>query len=118
MSEYQRGYNAGLIAILKIIEIMKESGKSLSQLRRCIELFPLLKCDLRVSEKIPMQDLPDLRNEIERLEGSHTGRGRILVRYSGTEPLIRLLVEGENAEWVKRCMAQLKDAVARNLTLI
>lgn len=108
----------GLIAILEIIEIMKESGKPLSHLRRCIELFPLLKCDLRVSEKIPMQDLPDLRNEIERLEGSHTGRGRILVRYSGTEPLIRLLVEGENAEWVRRCMAQLKDAVAIHLTVM
>lgn len=105
----------GLIAAMKLLEIVQESGQSLAELRRFITLYPIRKCNLRIAERIPLDELPNLRREIEELERSTGERGRLLVRYSGTEPVIRLLVEGEDAAWTESCMRRLREAVAENL---
>jgi phosphoglucosamine mutase len=105
----------GLIAAMKLLEIVQERGQSLAELRRCITLYPIRKCNLRIAERIPLDELPSLRWEIEELERLTGERGRLLVRYSGTEPVIRLLVEGEDAAWTESCMRRLREAVAENL---
>ncbi len=108
----------GLLAAIKIIEVMLQRGEPLSQLRKCITHFPQSRCDLYVKEKVPLMDKSQLVAEMTLLENSLSGSGRILVRYSGTEPKIRLLVEGENAEQVENCLIELKKAVATHLNVI
>ena len=102
----------GLLAALKVIEIMQQSGMPLSQLRKCMQAFPQATANLAVSEKVPLSELPQLQEIIRRLEDALPGRGRILVRYSGTEPKIRLLVEGEMESAVESTMEALKKAVS------
>ncbi len=108
----------GLIAAIKVIEVMLQCNKPLSHLRRCINYFPQLKCDLVVKEKIPLEDKPQLMNEIVGLRNSLSGASRLLVRYSGTEPKIRLLVEGEDMNEVKQCLENLKNTVFTHLNVL
>ncbi len=108
----------GLIAAIKVIEVMLQCNEPLSRLRSCIQYFPQVRCDLVVQEKIPLEDKPQLMDRIAELEKSLSGASRLLVRYSGTESKIRLLVEGEDAEEVKHCLENLKDAVVTHLNVI
>ena len=108
----------GLLSALKVIEIIQQSGLPLSQLRKCMQALTQVTFNLAVSEKVPLSELPQLQETIRRLEDSLPGRGRILVRYSGTEPKIRLLVEGEKESLVQKTMESLKKAVSDQMSAV
>ena len=108
----------GLVAAVKVIEVMLQCNEPLSRLRRCVKHFPQVRCDLVVQEKVPLEDKPKLLDKIKQLEDSLSGSARLLVRYSGTEPKVRLLVEGEDADEVRICFDNLKNAVATHLPVI
>ncbi len=105
----------GLVAALKVIEVMLATGQPLSSLRRALRRFPQLSAAMTVAEKRPLEELPAVRGAIRAAEAALGGSGRVLVRYSGTEPKIRLLVEGEDAAQVQTCLERLKAAVAADL---
>lgn len=105
----------GLVTALKVIEVMLLTAQPLSELRRVLRKFPQLAVALPVKEKPPLESLPTVQATARALESELGGRGRVLVRYSGTEPKIRLLVEGENAAQVQSCLDRLKAAVRVDL---
>ena len=84
----------GLLAALQVLRIMTESGQPLSELRRCLKKYPQAQRNLRVKEKPPLESLPEVSALVARTEQSLDGKGRVLLRYSGTEPKVRLLIEG------------------------
>jgi phosphoglucosamine mutase len=84
-------------------------------LRRALRKFPQLTSALKVGEKRPLEQLPALQATIQAIESELGERGRVMVRYSGTEPKIRLLVEGEDATRVKACLSRLEAAVRADL---
>jgi phosphoglucosamine mutase len=100
----------GLIAALRVLEVMRRRGEPLSSLRRQWERFPQRTAALRVRRRPPLAALPGLSAAMAALEGSLAGRGRVLVRYSGTEPLLRLLVEGPTEAEVAAGVARLEAA--------
>jgi phosphoglucosamine mutase len=102
----------GLVAALKVIEVMLATGKPLSELRRVLRKFPQQSTAVKVREKKPIDSLAHLPAVIRALENQLGAQGRVLVRYSGTEPKLRLLVEGPTAEVVASGLAQLQVAVA------
>jgi phosphoglucosamine mutase len=102
----------GLVAALKVIDVMRVTGKPLSELRRVLRKFPQVTAAVPVREKKPIETLPKLSGVIRDLETELGARGRVLVRYSGTEPKLRLLVEGPTAEIVESAIGKLKAAVA------
>jgi len=91
-----RDYNTtgdGLATALELLRIMQASGKPLSQLRLGMRKYPQLLVNLKVRERIPLDQLPEVTDTVKAIEKELGSNGRILLRYSGTEPKIRLLVE-------------------------
>lgn len=90
----------GLLAALQVLRIMTESGKPLSELRRCLKKYPQAQRNLRVKEKPPLESLPEVARLVSETELALAGKGRVLLRYSGTEPKVRLLIEGPDEEMI------------------
>jgi phosphoglucosamine mutase len=88
----------GIVSALQILRIMTETGKPLSELKRCLAKYPQAQRNLRVREKKPLEELPQVLKLVEETERDLAGAGRVLLRYSGTEPKIRLLIEGRDGE--------------------
>ena len=108
----------GLVAALKVIEVMLATGQPLSKLRQGLKKFPQLSAALTVREKIPFESLKHLPAEIKAIEAELGSKGRVLVRYSGTEPKLRLLVEGPTVELVQSCLTRLKVATRADLEVL
>ena len=105
----------GLLAALQVLRIMTESGRPLSKLRSVLKKYPQAQRNLRVREKPPL-DAPVLA-EVTRLiaatEAALAGKGRVLLRYSGTEPKIRLLIEGPDEEMISAAADSISEALMR-----
>ena len=108
----------GLVAALKVIEVMLATGRPLSELRRGLRKFPQLSAALTVREKKPFDSLKTLPAEIKAIEAELGTKGRVLVRYSGTEPKLRLLVEGPTDAIVLACLNRLKAATRADLEVL
>ena len=108
----------GLVAALKVIEVMLVTGQSLSVLRQGLVKFPQLSLALKVRVKKPLETLSHLAGAIQTLETHLGGQGRVLVRYSGTEAKLRLLVEGPTVAAVRAGLDQLEAAARTDLEII
>lgn len=105
----------GLVAALKVIGVMLATGRPLSQLRRRLAKFPQGTATLEVREKKPLEALRSLGQAIRTLESELGSGGRVLVRYSGTEPKLRFLVEGPDEARVSASLARLISAARADL---
>jgi phosphoglucosamine mutase len=101
----------GLIAALQVLRIMMETGEPLSELRKVLTPFPQEKRNLRVTSKPPEEELVEAQRLIAETEQKLGGLGRVLLRYSGTESLIRLLVEGRDPEYIERQANRIAEAI-------
>jgi phosphoglucosamine mutase len=108
----------GLVAALKVIEVMLATGKTLSELRSVMKKFPQGTLNLKVREKLELAQLPHLPFAIESLANELGGEGRVLVRYSGTEPKLRLLVEGPTSDVVRAGLARLEQMARADLEVL
>jgi phosphoglucosamine mutase len=105
----------GLISALQLLAVMKETGKSLRELARCLTKCPQVLVNVEVREKPPLGSIPGLDARIKEIEARLDGRGRVLVRYSGTEPLARVMLEGEDCEEIE-AMAKTLAAIIQRAT--
>ncbi len=101
----------GLIAALQILKIMAETGQPLSELRKCLKPFPQTKRNLRVKEKPPIEELTVADQLVKETEQKLGKLGRVLLRYSGTEALIRLLIEGRDPAYIEARADMIADAI-------
>ena len=101
----------GLLTALRILEVVASSGKSLHDLTCDFKVFPQQIRNVKVREKIPMHELPTVAEAIAIAQQSLDGRGRVVVRYSGTKKLARVMIEAES----KALMQKHVDAVANAL---
>ena len=108
----------GLLAAAKLIELLSLTGKPLSKLSREITLFPQLTKNLNVAEKPDLENLKHLQKAKRDIEDALGETGRVLMRYSGTEPKLRLLVEGSDLNRIKDALKNLERAAEKDLTLI
>ncbi len=105
----------GLMTALQTLAIMRRTGRPLSELVRDIERFPQVLVNFRVAEKRPLEGLPTVQAAVAKVEKALDGRGRVLIRYSGTEPKARVMVEGEEEARVREYADQIADELKRAL---
>ena len=100
-----------IIAALQVLTVMVEQEKALHELVADFELFPQVLINVRLQQMIEPYSIPALVEEFEKAEQQLKGRGRILIRKSGTEPVIRVMVEGDQQQEVDAIANHLADAV-------
>jgi phosphoglucosamine mutase len=101
----------GLIVALQVLAVMKTTGKSLAELAAGMQKFPQQLVNVQVARRFDAGADPTIAAAIARIEEALGKRGRVVLRASGTEPVIRVMVEGEDAQAVGRHAATLADAV-------
>ena len=105
----------GIVSALQILRIMVETGKPLSELKRCLVKYPQAQRNLKVREKRPLEALPQILALVNEAEASLNGAGRVLLRYSGTEPKIRLLIEGRDGGHINTHADRIADAILQEI---
>ncbi len=105
----------GIVSALQVCRMMKESGKSLAELASVMREYPSKLLNLPVREKTPIGDLPKLTALIFEVEKSFGTEGRQLVRYSGTENKIRVLVEHRDADTVDYWIAKFRETIMEEI---
>lgn len=101
----------GIIAALQLLSIMRETDKPLSELAKIMKIFPQKLINVDVKEKPPIDDIDELQAAIKAAEDELGDKGRVLIRYSGTQPMCRVMVEGPTNEMTTRIAKQLVDMV-------
>ncbi len=101
----------GLITALQVLAIMERTGKRLAELSACMTVFPQVLVNVRVAERRELADIPGYAKIVSDLERRLGPQGRIFVRYSGTEPLLRVMVEGEDFHVISRVAEELAETL-------
>ncbi len=99
----------GVLAALQVLAVMVESGKRISDLGKQMIPFPQMLVNLKLKQRVPLESLPRFQKAKAEFEKKLGGKGRILVRYSGTEPLLRIMVEGEDRRETERIVNALAE---------
>jgi len=105
----------GLLTALRVMEIMVRSGKSLAELAGDLKVFPQVIRNVRVREKIPFAQVPAVQQVIADAQRELDGNGRVVVRYSGTEALARVMIEAESTEQIERIAEGIVGAIRKAL---
>lgn len=105
----------GLITALQTLAVMQQTGKPLSELADILVILPQAVRNITVSRKPPLENAPAVQEAIQEAEKLLTGRGRIVVRYSGTEPLARVMIEGEDADFIESLADTVAEVIDRTV---
>jgi phosphoglucosamine mutase len=101
----------GLITALSVLRTMGASGKALSVLADDLTTYPQVLMNVRVRQKTALETIPEVAAVMARVETQLAGNGRLLVRYSGTEPLLRVMLEGQDLPQIESWAREIVDAV-------
>lgn len=105
----------GTLAALQLLRIMCQKNLPLSLLAHLIEPFPQVMVNVNLARRVPFEDLPEVGRAVAAVEAELAGRGRVLLRYSGTEPKARVMVEGDDISRVEHYAADIAAVLERSL---
>ncbi len=103
----------GMLTALRLFETAVQNGRGLDELTEDLRVYPQKLVNIRVREKKGLLEIPSVAREIEHVESAFGGTGRVLVRFSGTEPLARVMVEGLDAQQVEHFSTRIADAIRK-----
>lgn len=105
----------GILSALQLLAVVRRQERPLSELAGIMERVPQVLVNVKVTRKTPIADLPDVQAAMQRVEGALGEEGRLLVRYSGTENLVRVMVEGTDETAIQEYAQEIADLFARTL---
>ncbi|SHI91349.1 phosphoglucosamine mutase [Malonomonas rubra DSM 5091] len=105
----------GILSALQVLAIIQRSGKRLSELAKVMISLPQILVNVRVRKKAELADIAPIKEVIDEVEAELAGKGRVLVRYSGTEPLLRVMIEGEDKQKIAEQADRVAGAVREHL---
>lgn len=106
----------GTVAALNVLSVMRETGKKISELSNIFEDVPQVLINCRVRSKVDLESINGYKELVQKFEDSLQGDGRIFIRYSGTEPLIRILVEGSDKVKINAIAEQLASFLEKEIS--
>ena len=101
----------GMITALNLLRVMKDEGRSLTELTCGFVRYPQILVNVKVREKVPFESVPAIANRTQQVQRELGDRGRLLLRYSGTEALARVMIEGEDEAQVRTSANTLADVI-------
>ncbi|MBW4054834.1 MAG: phosphoglucosamine mutase [Proteobacteria bacterium] len=105
----------GILSALKLLAVMRRENKQLSELAEIMIPLPQVLCNTRVQEKRDILTISDVAAKIKDVEGKLGNEGRVLIRYSGTEPLLRVMIEGQDKYEITTWANEICDLVKRHI---
>jgi phosphoglucosamine mutase len=105
----------GIVTALSVLRVMAETGRELADLASELVTYPQVLVNVRVREKKDLASVPAIAESMARVEQRLDGLGRLLVRYSGTEPLLRVMIEGKDQQEIQAWAAEIASAVKEHL---
>jgi phosphoglucosamine mutase len=105
----------GMLTALKVLETAQRENATLDELAAEMVVYPQILVNVRVKERRPLDELPRVHDEIRACEAELNGSGRVLVRFSGTEPLLRVMVEGPEQRQIETLAGRIADAIRAEL---
>lgn len=105
----------GIITALQVLNIMKETGKKMSGLADCMQEFPQILLNVDVREKRRFEDMPAVHAKIKDAEKRLKGNGRLLIRYSGTQNVCRIMIEGQDKKKITQMADELKNEIVKEV---
>ena len=105
----------GMITALCLLRALRESKKTLAEMTEGFKQYPQILLNVRVREKVPFAELASVRSEVDEVEELLSQKGRLLLRYSGTEPLARIMIEGENQFKIEGYAQKIANAIEREI---
>jgi phosphoglucosamine mutase len=106
----------GLATALSVLRTMNASGRNLADLASDLTAYPQVLLNLRVEQKVDLKTIPEVAAVLSSVEARLAGEGRLLVRYSGTEPLLRVMLEGKDSGEIRRWGQEIIDTVRLHLS--
>jgi phosphoglucosamine mutase len=105
----------GVLSALQLLAVMRREGKTLSEMAEIMIPLPQVLCNTRVREKVDILSISDVAARIKDVEGKLGNEGRVLIRYSGTEPLLRVMIEGQDKYEITTWANEICDLVKKNI---
>jgi phosphoglucosamine mutase len=105
----------GIITGLQVLSTMLRSGKKLSELASCFQPIPQVCLDVKVKEKRDLEAIPQLQVCLKGIEEKLKEGGRIVLRYSGTEPLARIMIEGADRKMISRFAREVAGIIRQHI---
>jgi phosphoglucosamine mutase len=105
----------GIVTALQVLAAMRRAGKPLSELAACMPQFPQVLENVRVERREDLATLEGVQSRIRQAEAALEGAGRVLVRFSGTEPLVRVMIEGPDESTIRHWAVEIAAAVRESL---
>ena len=105
----------GLCTALNVLRTVALSGRTLADLASDLTTYPQVLLNVRVRERVELSSVPAVADAIARVEARVAGQGRLLVRYSGTEPLLRVMLEGQHQDEIRGWAQEIVDVVKKHL---
>jgi phosphoglucosamine mutase len=106
----------GLCTALNVLRTVALTGRTLAELASDLVTYPQVLLNVRVRERVDLATVPEVAAAVKRVESRLAGQGRLLVRYSGTEPLLRVMLEGKHQEEIRAWAQEIADTVGRHLS--
>jgi phosphoglucosamine mutase len=105
----------GIVTALRVLRVMAESGRTLADLASDLKTFPQVLLNVRVKEKRDLRQLAPVAAAMAEVERSLADQGRLLVRYSGTEPLLRIMIEGRDQAEIQGWAQRIAEVVSKEI---
>jgi phosphoglucosamine mutase len=105
----------GIVTALSVLRVMADTGRTLADLAAELVTYPQVLLNVRVRDKKDLASVAPIAAAMHRVEQRLAGQGRLLVRYSGTEPLLRVMIEGKDQQEIQTWAAEIVGAVKEHL---